>query len=216
MPTIKDVARYTGLSIATISKYLNGGNVLEHNRASIEEAVRALDYRINRHAQSLKTNRTKTIGVVMPTLSIPFFGSMYSALDRVLREAGYTCFAASYDFDRELELDKLRVCQQRRRRHGPRRRPCPVRISPVLNAANRDTGDPRRPHGVRFAVRQHRHRQPNATYGAVEYLVTQDTSASASSTGRCVSTAYERLVGYRRVLKDYVSSDERRARGRIR
>ncbi len=40
MSTIKDVAKYTGLSIATISKYINGGNVLEHNREIIAEAIK--------------------------------------------------------------------------------------------------------------------------------------------------------------------------------
>lgn len=48
MSTIKDVAKYTGLSIATISKYLNGGNVLEENRVRIAEAIQVLDYKVNR------------------------------------------------------------------------------------------------------------------------------------------------------------------------
>ena len=109
MSTIKDVSKRTGLSLATISKYLNGGNVREENRKSIDEAVEALGYRVNRNARSLKTNRTMTVGVVMPTLSVPFFGSVISALDRTLREAGYTSFVCSYDFDRDLELEKLRV-----------------------------------------------------------------------------------------------------------
>ena len=89
MSTIKDVSKYTGLSLATISKYLNGGNVRDENRRSIDEAVRALGYRVNRNARSLKTNRTMTIGVVMLTLSVPFFGSVISALDQTMRGAGY-------------------------------------------------------------------------------------------------------------------------------
>jgi DNA-binding LacI/PurR family transcriptional regulator len=90
LSTIKDVAKQTGLSLATISKYLNGGTVRGENRRLIEEAVAALGYRVNRNARSLKTNRTMTVGVVMPTLSVPFFGSVLSALDGALREAGYT------------------------------------------------------------------------------------------------------------------------------
>lgn len=108
MPTIKDVARYTGLSLGTISKYLNGGNVLEENRILIDEAVRSLGFCVNRNARSLKTNKTMTVGVVIPTISIPFFGSVIQHFDAVMREAGYSTFICSYDFDRELELEKLR------------------------------------------------------------------------------------------------------------
>ena len=82
MSTIKDVSKRTGLSLATISKYLNGGNVREKNRQVIDEAVEALGFRVNRNARSLKTNRTMTVGVVIPTLTIPFFGEVLSALDK--------------------------------------------------------------------------------------------------------------------------------------
>ena len=44
--TIKDIARETGLSLATISKYLNGGNLREKNRAAIEAAIKKLDYHV--------------------------------------------------------------------------------------------------------------------------------------------------------------------------
>ena len=42
--TIRDIKNRTGLSLATISKYLNGGNVLPQNKALIEEAIEALHY----------------------------------------------------------------------------------------------------------------------------------------------------------------------------
>lgn len=84
MSTIKDVAKYTGLSIATISKYLNGGNVLEENRVRIAEAIQVLDYKVNRAARSLKTNRSMTVGVLLPTIDSPFFSRIVSRMD--------TCF----------------------------------------------------------------------------------------------------------------------------
>lgn len=99
--TIKDVSKYRTVA-ATISKYLNGGNVRDENRKSIDQAIEALGYRVNRNARSLKTNRTMTVGVVMPTLSVPFFGSVISSLDQTLHRAGYTSFVCSYDFDRDL------------------------------------------------------------------------------------------------------------------
>ena len=68
MSTIKDVARRTGLSLSTISKYLNGGNVREENRLAIDAAIEELDYSVNVFARSLKANRSMTIGVLLPVL----------------------------------------------------------------------------------------------------------------------------------------------------
>ena len=56
--TIKDIAQKTGLGLATISSYLNGGNVREKNRVKIEEAIRELHFEINETARGLKTNTT--------------------------------------------------------------------------------------------------------------------------------------------------------------
>ena len=66
--TIKDVARHAGLSIATISKYLNGGNVRDENRERIVAAVDVLGYKVNGMARGLKTSRTMTVGVLIPSL----------------------------------------------------------------------------------------------------------------------------------------------------
>ena len=63
--TMKDIARRTGLGLATISSYFNGGNVREKNRIKIEEAIEELHYEVNEVARGLKTNATRTIGVVM-------------------------------------------------------------------------------------------------------------------------------------------------------
>ena len=57
MATIKDVARLAGVSVSTISKYLNGGNVLEENAEAIRQAIAQLDYRVNPFARSLKTQK---------------------------------------------------------------------------------------------------------------------------------------------------------------
>ena len=49
--TIRDIKKRTGLSLATISKYLNGGNVLPENRILIEEAINELHYEVNELAR---------------------------------------------------------------------------------------------------------------------------------------------------------------------
>ena len=74
--TMKDIARRTGLGLATISSYFNGGNVREKNRIKIEEAIEELHYEVNEVARGLKTNATKTVGVVIPELNNVFCAVM--------------------------------------------------------------------------------------------------------------------------------------------
>lgn len=107
MSTIKDVAKLTGLSISTISKYLNGGNVLTENRGLIESAIRQLDYRVNQAARSLKTNRTMTVGVLLPALDVPFFSGIISDVETRLLEMGYNTIVCSYNHNAAQELAKL-------------------------------------------------------------------------------------------------------------
>ena len=108
MATIKDVARMAGVSPSTISKYINGGNVREENVSAIREAIAALDYHVNPFARSLKTQRSRSIGVLLPDMAAPFYGSVVTALDRVLREQGYHTLISCYGSNHGLERDNLR------------------------------------------------------------------------------------------------------------
>ena len=105
--TIKDVARMAGVSIATVSKYINGGNVREENLDAIRHAIEVLDYRVNPFARSLKTQRSKSIGVLLPDITAPFFGNVLTALDKVLRENGYHSLISCYSSNHGLERDNL-------------------------------------------------------------------------------------------------------------
>ena len=203
MSTIKDVARRTGLSLSTISKYLNGGNVREENRLAIDAAIEELDYSVNVFARSLKANRSMTIGVLLPTISSPFFGRVVAALELILRRSGYECFVCTYDFDREQELGKLEFlaryhvdgivyvpehasAEEVRARAGA----IPVvLIDRSLENAQYDT----------VVVDN-----LNAVYMAVEHLIGRGHRRIGLIAGpQTISTARERTVGYRRVLADY-------------
>ena len=107
MATIKDVARMAGVSISTVSKYINGGNVREENLDAIRHAIEVLDYRVNPFARSLKTQRSKSIGVLLPDITAPFFGNVLTALDKVLREHGYHSLISCYSSNHGLERDNL-------------------------------------------------------------------------------------------------------------
>ena len=107
MATIKDVARLAGVSVSTISKYLNGGNVLEENAEVIRKAIAELDYRVNPFARSLKTQRSKSIGVLLPDITAPFYGNVLTAMDKLLRENGYHSLVSCYSSNHGLERDNL-------------------------------------------------------------------------------------------------------------
>lgn len=106
--TIKDVAKYTGLSISTISKYLNGGNVLEPNKELIEKAIQELDFKVNEMARGLKTSRSMTVGVLIPSLENIFFTSIVSHIESILLQEGYSTILCGYKESPELEEKKLR------------------------------------------------------------------------------------------------------------
>ena len=108
MATIKDVARMAGVSMSTVSKYINGGTVRPENIAPIREAIAALDYRVNPFARGLKAQRNRSVGILLPDVSTPFFGSIIVAMDKTFRENGYHSIISCYGADHGLERDNLR------------------------------------------------------------------------------------------------------------
>lgn len=107
MATIRDVARMAGVSQSTVSKYINGGQVRPANLEAIRRAIEALDYRVNPFARSLKTQRSQSVGILLPTLNISFYGYIFTALDKVFRENGYHTIISCYSSDHGLERDYL-------------------------------------------------------------------------------------------------------------
>ncbi len=88
--TIKDIARISGLSVATVSKFINGGNVREQNRILLEKAIEEQNYRINESARALKTNRSRTIGLVVSKFGDVFASELASAIVSELRKVQYS------------------------------------------------------------------------------------------------------------------------------
>lgn len=114
MATIKDIARRTGLGLATISKYLNGGNVRPQNRAAIEEAISALNYTVNQHARGLKTNRSMTIGAVIPELNNTFITTIMNRVSDTLRQHGYALIIIGCRSDEVIEREAMRFLLEKR------------------------------------------------------------------------------------------------------
>lgn len=112
--TIKDIAKETGLGLATISSYLNGGNVREKNRVKIEQAIEKLDFEVNEVARGLKTNRTKMIGIILPELNNIFFAEIITELEDVLRGQGYAAMICDCRTDEKREEEAIEFLKRRR------------------------------------------------------------------------------------------------------
>ncbi len=108
MATIKDVARMAGVAPSTISKYINGGHVREENAHAIRKAIEVLDYHADPFARGLKTKRNRSVGVLLPDMTAPFYGNVVMALARTMREQDYHCLISSYGANHGLERDNLK------------------------------------------------------------------------------------------------------------
>ena len=112
--TIRDIKKRTGLSLATISKYLNGGNVLPENRILIEEAINELHYEVNELARGLVTHKTKTIGVLVYDIQCLFVGSMLHYLGMELHKKGYGMLICDSCNDEKLQKENLQFLLSRK------------------------------------------------------------------------------------------------------
>ena len=112
--TIKDIAKRTGLGLATISSYLNGGNVREQNRVKIEEAIEELHYEVNEVARGLKTNRTKIIGIIIPELNNIFCAEIITEVEDSLRNHGYATIVCDCRTDEKREEEAVEFLKKRR------------------------------------------------------------------------------------------------------
>lgn len=103
-PTIKDVSRIAGLSSATVSRVLAGfGDVSDDARKRVLEAARTLNYQPNRNARNLRKNTASKIGVIIPDIQNPFFGSVIRGVEGVTIHGGYTILLGNSDEDSERE-----------------------------------------------------------------------------------------------------------------
>lgn len=87
---LADVAELAGVSTTTASRALNGrGELQDDTRAAVLEAAAQLGFRPSPFAQSLRTRRSRTIGLIVPHIGHPFYASVFQGAQARLREAGY-------------------------------------------------------------------------------------------------------------------------------
>lgn len=112
--TIKDVARVAQVSVATVSRALNGhGNVAEEVRHRVLAAAQELRYTPHAAARSLSSRRTQTLGVVLPDLHGEFFSELMRGIDQVARAQRLHLLVSSYHGNPEEQGAALRAMRGR-------------------------------------------------------------------------------------------------------
>jgi DNA-binding LacI/PurR family transcriptional regulator len=95
-PTIRDVARLAGVSVATVSRHLNKTAVLTSDTAArVDVAMRELQFVPDPMARSLATHRTNTIGLLMTEIRGEYFTPLLEGVERVTNAAGYNLLIAT-------------------------------------------------------------------------------------------------------------------------
>ncbi|MDA8194867.1 MAG: LacI family DNA-binding transcriptional regulator [Thermaerobacter sp.] len=96
MPTIKDVAKMAGVSPATVSAVLRGNKrVSDISREKVDAAIAATGYRPNVVARSLRTRQTRTLGLIVPDISNPFYPEIARGIEQTARRHGFDVLFAT-------------------------------------------------------------------------------------------------------------------------
>src|SRR3954453_15819980 len=114
--TLRDVARRASVHPGTVSRALNvetRGLVNEETAQRVIAAAEELGYRPNLIARGLKTNRSYTIGVLIPDLTNPLFPPIVRGIQDTLEQAGYTPLIANTDNDPERERNDFEAMRAR-------------------------------------------------------------------------------------------------------
>jgi DNA-binding LacI/PurR family transcriptional regulator len=88
---IKDVSNLAGVSVGTVSKYLNNPDKLKlETKIKVEQAINALQYKPSSFARSMRTRKSYSIAIIVPTLINPFFVEVFNAVRMEASRLGYT------------------------------------------------------------------------------------------------------------------------------
>ncbi len=107
--TINEIAEMAGVSRATVSRYLNQGYVSQEKRERIREAIEKTGYQPSSQAQTLRTKKTKLVGVILPKISSDTVSRMVAGISDVLSKRGYQLLLANTNNDTEEELKYLNL-----------------------------------------------------------------------------------------------------------
>jgi len=204
VPTIRDVAKRAGVAPITVSRVVNGsGCVSQATRARVERAIADLGYVPNTLARSLRSRQTQTLALVLTDIANPFWTTVARGVEDAASDAGYTVILCNTD-ESEVEQGRyLRVLAQKQV-DGILLVPARSTTEPVAFLRRQGTPvvvlDRRVPDGQVDVVRCD---STGGAYRLVRLLLARGHRRVALLGGpRGVSTADDRVAGYRRALAE--------------
>lgn len=104
MAGIKEIAKLTGLSLATVSRVFNNSPLVSpKTRAKVLKAAEKLDYRPNIMAAALRSGKSKIIGVVVPEVNNYFFSGIINGIEKIVSDSGYNIIISQSHESQEKE-----------------------------------------------------------------------------------------------------------------
>ncbi|MEN3202123.1 MAG: LacI family DNA-binding transcriptional regulator [Atribacterota bacterium] len=114
MVSIKDVAKLAGVSVSTVSRVINKrGKTSKETEEKVWRAIEILQYRPNLLARSLRSQKTKLLGLLVPDIDSPFFARLAKYIEEAAYQKGYNLILCNVGEDPKREKDYLEVLVQR-------------------------------------------------------------------------------------------------------
>jgi LacI family transcriptional regulator len=180
-PTVSEVARAAGVGTTTVSRVINGGDrVSPKTLAHVQRVIQKLGYRPNQAARVLKGHRTKTIGLVIPSIADPFFSSCAEAVQAVaLANDSLLIVTASHN-DPHAEIENLEILISHR-------------VDGLIVAPANSHGEPLRDLLKRISIPIIAVDRP-VTGSLVESVVTDNFEGARLATQHLIGHGYRRIV----------------------
>ena len=107
MSNMNDVAKLAGVSVATISNYINGTKPIKNDtRLKITDAIEQLNFQPSAAARSLKTNNSNDIGIVLPNINDSYYIDIFKGIEKIFQSSNYYINVA---FSNEIPDKELRI-----------------------------------------------------------------------------------------------------------
>lgn len=110
--TMKDVAKLAGVGLGSVSRFVNNVPVKESTAAKVEAAIKELNYEPDIYARGLKTNKTHTVALILPTVWHPFFSEFAYFVEGELEVNNYKMYLCNSEGKSAKEYEYIQMVKQ--------------------------------------------------------------------------------------------------------